>query len=169
MQVIQHQELASAQASIEFTSIPQTFTDLCLVLSLRAAGSTIGITPKFNGSTANFSARFLEGSGSGASSYTATNILCYTNSSSYTASTFGNTSIYIPNYTASTAKSLSVDSVTENNATTSYQLLGALLWNNTAALTSIEFYPDNASNLAQYSSATLYGVLKGSDGIVTVS
>lgn len=169
MQLIQHQELGSAQASITFSSIPQTYTDLYLLLSTRAV-STIGVTPKFNGSTANFSARFLEGTGSGASSYTATNLIGYTNrDNASTASTFGNTSIYIPNYRAATAKSISLESVTENNGTTAYQLLGAVLWNVTDAITSIEVYPDNASNFVQYSSATLYGILKGSDGLTTVS
>lgn len=155
---IQHIELTSAAASIPFTSIPATYTDLKIVLSVRAAGNTIGISPKFNGSTANFSGRFLEGTGSGTSSYTASNIIAYTNSSSFTASTFGNTEIYIPNYASSNAKSISIDSVTENNATTSYQLLGAVLWNNTAAISSIEFVTDNASNFAAGSSATLYGI-----------
>lgn len=170
MQLIQTVTVGSGgQAAITFSSIPATFTDLYLVLSTRAA-STIGVTPKFNGSTANFSARFLEGSGSGTSSYTATNLIAYTNrDNASTASTFGNTAIYIPNYAGSTAKSISVDSTTENNGTTAYQLLGAVLWNVTDPITSVEVYPDNASNFMQYSSASLYGILKGSDGIVTVS
>ena len=169
MQIIQHTELGSAQSSIVFDNIPQTFTDLLLVISVRASANTIGVTPKFNNSTANFSARFLEGTGSGVSSYTASNLIAYTNRSAATSSTFGSSSIYIPNYTSSVAKSISTDSITENNATQAYQLLGAILWNSTSALTKIEFYPDDLSNFVQYSSATLYGILKGSSGGVTVS
>lgn len=174
MQLIQHQELGSAQASITFSSIPQTYTDLYLQLSLRstsAPSSTAindgGIT--FNSSNSNKSGRLLYGSGSGSGgsgSYSDLYIWYPTNLA--TSNTFGNINIYIPNYTGSTAKSTSHEIVTENNATFSYTMIFAGLWNSTAAITSLEVY-SNSSTFAQYSSATLYGILKGSDGVTTVS
>ncbi len=170
MQVIQHQELASAQATIQFASIPQTFTDLCLVVSGRAETSTSAIfRVSFNGVTTNLSDRKLTGAGSGTpTSATSSNIEPIITPSDATASTFGNATIYIPNYTSSNAKSVSVDSVSENNGTTAYQRIIAGLWNSSSAITSIELN-NPSGNFAQYTSATLYGVLKGSDGVTTVS
>ena len=84
-----------------------------------------------------------------------------------TSNTFGNTSVYIPNYAGSTNKSVSSDAVTENNATTASQQILASIWNNTSAITSI-FVSDTGSNLVQNSTASLYGILRGSGG-ATVS
>lgn len=176
MQIIQHQELASSQASITFSSIPQTYTDLYLVCSLRSARATIGddIVFRFNGDTAaNYAWRALLGSGSSvSSSANGSATLGYygiCSASGSTSSTFGSNGLYIPNYTSSTAKSASVDAVSEHNGTESYQFLTANRWSGTAAITSITVFSDTGNNFVQYSSATLYGITKGSDGIVTVS
>lgn len=146
-------------ASIEFGSIPQTYTDLKVVLSVRSSdtGGSLRVYP--NGATTNLSSRRLEGSGSSASSTTeASNIVVYSVTlSSYTASVFSNIEIYIPNYAGSTNKSVSVDGVMENNATESYQNLVAGLWSNTAAITSLTL-TKTTGTFVQYSSASLYGI-----------
>jgi hypothetical protein len=171
MKLIESKTLGTAQASIEFTSIPSTFTDLVVLASLRPATGGIGYgLIALNGSTANFSGRTLEGNGSAASSNSfSVGRIMVAGDSGYTANTFGNGLIYIPNYTSSNAKSLSSDWVTENNATGSYQNIFATLWNNTAAITSLSLSPAAAVNWAVGSTVSLYGVLKGSDGIVTTS
>ena len=181
MQVIQHQELASATTEISFTSIPQTFTDLYLVVSARSSGTSNNYTGlKINGVNTNQSSRFLYGSGSATGSVSLTgasdyNLIAYMSLSSDTANTFASSTFYIPNYTAAVAKSVSIDAVTENNATAANQMIMAGLWNSTAAITSLSVISVSGSslqasgNLAQYTSATLYGVLKGSDGVTTVS
>jgi hypothetical protein len=169
MQVIQHQELASAQTSITFSSIPQTFTDLYLVVSLRSSNGEGNTTLLFNGSSSNYSHRNLEGTGSSTSSSSSTTaglrFAGRTDPNTYTANTFANNSIYIPNYTASVAKSVSVDSVQENNGTEAYQTLLAGLWNDTSAITSMVI-GNFGGGFAQYSSATLYGITKGTNGVV---
>jgi hypothetical protein len=171
MQLIQHQELGSAQASITFSSIPQTYTDLFIVFSGRSNRSAtfdnIRIMP--NGATTGVSSRMLYGSGSGASSFTEAYISGYTNANTATASVFGNSSIYIPNYTGSSQKSFSMDSVSENNATAASQAISAGLWTGTAAITSIVLDQGDGTDWQTYTSATLYGILKGSDGVTTVS
>jgi hypothetical protein len=167
MQIIQHQELASSQASIVFNSIPQTFTDLYLVFSMRTDASSTNADIGLNGSYSDFSVRSLFGDGSGRTSETTVRIVgAITNQTPFT-----NGAVYIPNYTSSVAKSISIDTVSENNATTAYQTIWAGLWNpsSNTAITSISLREDGGGNILQYSSATLYGVLKGSDGTTVVS
>jgi hypothetical protein len=148
-------------ASIEFTSIPATYTDLCLKLSGRTS-STGSIYEwvyiKFNSSTTGYSYRLLQGNGSSAASYNnTTQYAGDITDGTATASTFGNYEVYIPNYAGSTNKSFSVDAVTENNGTTAVADLVAGLWSNTAAITAVNFTPRNGS-FVQHSSAYLYGV-----------
>jgi hypothetical protein len=148
--------------SITFSSIPSTYTDLNLICSVRgnnAANYQIGkIT--FNGATTGFSTTILEGTGSAVSSYAGGDLsFVIGDGANQTASTFGNVSIYIPNYAGSTAKSVSVDSVNENNATAAYALLVAGLWTGTAAITSIDIASSGGvSTFNQYSSFYLYGI-----------
>jgi len=151
---------AGGQAAIEFTAIPSTYTDLVVKVSTRLDANNTAVKIQFNGLTTNLSSRYLYGSGSAASSFTdASNVYFYANSSTYTTSTFANSEIYIPNYAGSTAKSVSVDAVTETNASAADMALFAGLWNSTAAITSIKLLP-NSGNFVQYSTATLYGISK---------
>ena len=150
-------------SSISFNNIPQTgYTDLKVVVSARdtRSGSVLnGLVIRFNGLSTGFSSRVLEGSGSGASSFTDTQGLIGENTSaSATANTFSSTDIYIPNYTSSNYKSFSFDSVTENNATAAYADLGAGLWSNTAAITSVTLTSLNSASFVQYSTFSLYAL-----------
>ena len=169
--LIAHTELGSAQGSITFSSIPQTFTDLVIKISIRSdvAASVTGVTTfiRPNGSTASFTSRALYGSGSAASSFTST-AFNINNPSNYTANTFSNSEIYIPNYAGSTNKSLSTDTLNENNGTTADMAIWAGLWSNTAAITSLSIVPEGG-NFVSGSSATLYGITAGSSGGVVVS
>jgi hypothetical protein len=146
-------------ASIEFTSIPGTYTDLLIKASVRSnqANNANSLSIQFNGSTANFTSRLIEGSGSSASSFTSTNTIGNAQGTSSTSSTFSSVDVYIPNYAGSTNKSFSADGVTENNGSTAYATFSAGLWSQTAAITSVAIA---ISNLVQYSSATLYGIKK---------
>ena len=154
---------AGGAASIGFTGIPQTgFTDLLLVLSLRASTAAVGASTyiAFNGSTSGFSHRRLFGNGATAAA-TGDSFGNYANDmngANTTASTFANTQIYIPNYAGSTNKSYSLDTALENNATTGYQMITAGLWANTAAITSITFTVESSGTFAQGSTAYLYGI-----------
>lgn len=172
MQLIESKTLGSAQASIEFTNIPQTFTDLYLCLSLRQTSNNgnpyTPITFAFNSSSANKSSRYLLGEGTGVLSYNYSEFYIWTPSSLATSNTFGNSEMYIPNYANGSAKSVSLTSVSENNSSANLNGIGALLWNNTAAITSITFTP-SAGNFETGSIASLYGITKGSDGTTTVS
>lgn len=159
--LIQRKEVgAGGAASIEFTSIPSTYTDLYLVVSLRTTFTTDQdhVDLLFNGSSANQTHRLMRGDGSSAASFTLSRM--YTNSNSSTSNTFGNMAFYIPNYTSSNAKIISTDSVTEGNAASENQAIQATLWNDTSSISSIEIVSANSANFVQYSSASLYGVSK---------
>lgn len=171
MTFIQHTELTGSQASIVFNSIPQTFTDLYVVFSLR---SNSGVTvAKGNFNAVGADERRLQGSGSG--TFTGFNqpgsTIGFATGSANTANTFSNNVLYIPNYTATGRKSYSGDGVTENNATEAFQNIVAGLTTTTSAITTLEIYPDavQASQWVAGSSATLYGITRGSNGGVTVS
>ena len=155
---------AGGQASIEFTSIPQTYTDLLVVYSARTSRSAVydAFRLTFNGSTTNYSSKYLQGNGSSASSFSGSTsfVSCYVNGATSTSNTFSNNAFYIPNYTSSTYKSLSGEHLYETNATAADMFLTAGLWSNTAAITSISVTSDVGATIVQYSSASLYGILK---------
>lgn len=155
LQLIETVTLASAASSIEFTSIPQDGVDLLLVFS----GRDISLTGyvEFNNDSTTYAERFLTGSGSAASSGSGTfGIALFSTPTSATANTFSNGSLYVTNYASSTAKSYSVDTVSENNATEAYQRIVAGSWtDSTSGITSIKL----TSNVFQeHTSASLYKI-----------
>ena len=175
MTLIQHIELGSNQASITFSSIPATFTDLKLVISARAT-SEINSTIKWseiimrpNNSGSNLSARSLLGfSTNTVTSNTDAISGGFANGNTTTSNTFSSVEIYIPNYRSSVAKSFSVDSVTEHNGIECLRWIAANLWNDTSAISSIVLDP-NQGDFVTGTSATLFGITAGSSGGVTVS
>ena len=156
---------AGGTSAITFNNIPQNYTDLVIKLSIRnTAASAQSLGVKFNGSSSGYSDRWILGTGSAVSSSSDTaspmaiayDALIGTN----TASTFSSVEIYIPNYASANFKSLSSDSVSENNATAANASLFAALWSNVTAISSMQFlsYSGTSQNFAQYSTATLYGI-----------
>ena len=171
----------AGQASIDFSSIPGTYTDLMVVFSLRssAAAGVSNTKLTFNGATTNYSGRTLMGFGNGSAGYSETNvdqfsapwpfINFYGNvGSTATSSTFANGTLLVPNYAGSTNKSVGIDWVDENNASGAWCGINAGLWSSTAAITSLSLGA-YAGVWVQYSTATLYGITKGSSGGVTVA
>jgi hypothetical protein len=154
---------AGGASSIDFTSIPSTYTDLQIFFSTRdntgAPYNNLFIT--FNGSTSGYSDRILYSNGSSAASTSNTGAaqiaFAYSDGSTATSNTFANGIIYIPNYAGSNNKSASVDTVTENSATQSFIALAAGLWANSAAINRVTLTAASAT-LVQYSTAYLYGV-----------
>jgi hypothetical protein len=159
--------LTSSTASVVLDNIPQTgYTDLKVVLSVRNASSGIGtVRMGFNGSTAsNYNYRQLQANGgstlttsTGLSAASTANEIALTNGNTSTANTFTNSEIHIPNYTSSVAKSWSVDSVEEENATTAYTRITSGLWTLTNSISSITFTLD-AGSFAQNSTFSIYGL-----------
>ena len=162
MEIIEHQELASAQSSIVFTDIPQTFTDLVLVMSARTNRSDPNIVDvvvgKYNASTTGYSYRELF-AGNSPNTNSGSNFFAgYTSISSATANTFGSSSLYIPNYTSSLAKSSSMDGVSESNGINVFRAIAANLWTGTEAIETLTLTPLVGTLFESGSSATLYGI-----------
>jgi hypothetical protein len=157
--LIEAKTLSTTTASITFTSIPQTYTDLLIKFSTRDnSGSYINnMNININSSSSNFSGRTIMKLGTGLSSGTETTNLAFSTGSTATASTFTNGEVYFPDYTSSSYKSYSADSGSENNAADNGMILEAGLWSNTAAITSITFAPTSASFVSG-STFYLYGI-----------
>jgi hypothetical protein len=155
---------AAGASSVTFSGIPQTgYTDLVIKHSTRESGTNTAdsIYMRFNGSSTGYTNIQLRGNGSSTASYSGTDSLGgLTEGTTYTANTFASTDIYIPNYTSSNYKSISVDTVVENNGTQAYAEMQAVLWSNTAAITSIAFTNGSSLNWAPYTTFYLYGVAK---------
>jgi hypothetical protein len=157
---------AAGASSVTFSGIPQTgYTDLVVKASARSdravsVSSPVRLYP--NASSSNITLKFLQGNGSVAVSGDQTAFSAYiaeTSAAGATASTFGSFEIYIPNYASANYKSVSVDAVSENNATLAYTMLTAFLWSDTAAITSLQIL-DGLGNFVQGSTFYLYGVAK---------
>lgn len=153
-------------ASIEFTSIPQDGTDLLVLLSVRPNTTNNGDYALFiNNQTTgfNYSQRRLAGNGSSAftDQQNATDNIAYHMQGASTTNTFHNASFYFHNYTRSIPKSISIDLVSENNASTSRQEMIASLWNQTAAINTITFTRKfSTDGFTANSTASIYKITK---------
>lgn len=159
--------LTGSQASVTLSSIPSTYTDLVLSISVRSSRAVAAeeIYLLFNSSSipqSSWSYTNLQGYSSTASSdrgtaYGAGRIIAG-DAGSATANTFASIELYIPNYAGSTNKVASVTGVTENNsATLAYTYATALLLGNTAAISSIYLQPANGT-FDSGSRFDLYGI-----------
>lgn len=164
-----YEKIASVESNgstgtLSFSNIPQTFTDLLLFVSGRTTWTTDTndqIRIYLNGNTSSYAHKLLLGTGSvtdGDGSTTAPGVNAQTETGAMTANTFSNDFIYIPNYTSSNYKIVSHQHVSENNATLAYSTLGATLWSNSSAITSLSISTFRGYDWAQYSTATLYGI-----------
>ena len=155
---------AGGAASISFNSIPQTYSDLLLVTSVRSDGpyTNQSLLMSLNGSSASLTT--LYAGGTGAIVYSGTQSVFWGGDLPGTSSTsgiFSNNSCYIPNYTDSAkTKGGSSQGVRENNAVNTTLTLNALTRSVVGPITSITLTVDTA-NFVQYSTATLYGIWNG--------
>ena len=162
-------------ASITFSAIAAVWTDLYLLVSIRESRTDVGSaggvswTLRFNGVTTNQSQRDLRYNPSGSTPSSSADSLFYMLSCTGfdTANTFSSGGITIPNYAGSTNKSFSAENLGENNGNSGGRMSGGL-WSSTDAITSISLHPSTGT-FVQFSSASLYGITAGSDGIVAVS
>ena len=152
-------------ASIEFNSIPQTYTDLLIKISARNTNGSSDAHRcllRFNGSTDNTGLTFLRLGGDGSTIFTDTGSqghVAWINADGSTSSTYSNIEVYIPNYAGSNEKHYSAFGGNEKAVTsTAYLAFFANKLASTSAITSITILNDSGSTLKEYSTAYLYGI-----------
>ena len=154
--------LGSDTASVTFSSIAGTYTDLVLRMSIRQTGAATqgNVFIKVNNSSSSdYGTTDLRGSGSAASSTrdTSNTYIAYTaNYDTSTSNTFSSVELYIPNYAGSTNKVFSLFAVQETNATAAYMSAEAAIRTSTAAITEINLTGN--SDYKSGSSFFLYGI-----------
>ena len=157
---------AGGVGSITFNNIPQTFTDLKVVISARIqSGSFYGnAVITFNGSSTGYSFNRLFGNGIGGvivdKFSSQSNIYAgEVSGDTATVNTFGTVEIYIPNYTGNNYKQIITDNAAETNSSTQYMGMHSGLWQSTSGITSLTCLT-GGGNYLQYSTFSLYGVLR---------
>ena len=159
--LIEHQALTSSVASVTLGSggtIPQTYKSLMLLITARTSPSFTSLSYDvfINGATSSpNNTRVLSGNGSTAASEVTTS-RTWATAASATSNTFSNSALIFSNYTSSSShKVISMDTVTENNATAATQALQATLWADNNPITSITL---SRSDFVSGSTFTLYGL-----------
>ena len=154
---ISTQTLGTATATVTFSSIPQTYTDLVLVSTNATSPSGYLFSVRVNGDTAsNYSATRLHGNGTAASSAREANYTFGFAGSVYSSTDpSGNAIVNFMNYSNTTTYKTFLMRTNVANANTS---LSASLWRNTAAITSISLGVEFTQNFVVGSTFTLYGI-----------
>jgi hypothetical protein len=149
---------SGGSSTMEFTNIPQNYSDLKIVASIRATTSVDNLI-KFNGLTTNLASTYAYSAGtSGASATDASNIQLQGGiENAMVANTFGHLEIYIPNYTSANTKAVYSNAISPTNVSASYSLFQTGRWADSSAITTILLVPGSGSYM-QYTSAYLYGI-----------
>lgn len=161
--LISRTTLTTTAASVTFSSIPQTYQTLKLVVSARTnyASALDYIWMRFNTDSGNnYTRRTILGDGTNVASSNATQsgIATSGTGANATSNTFGSFEQVIPNYSLAANKAISSDETNENNATLGHLILQAGLWSNTSAVSSVLFVPVNGTAFVSGSTFSLYGV-----------
>lgn len=158
---------AGGASAINFSSIPQTYSDLFLSVYLRSTDP-------------NPDTIIMQFSGDTSSMYNITRIFGYdgtvvankqTNQpylwaggmpgSNQVVNGFCNGTFYIPNYTSSYDKSIICDTYSPQDNTNNYRLIiTSGLWRASQSVSSINLRSYNSGNFVQNSKVTLYGIKK---------
>lgn len=156
-------------AYIEFTSIPATYTDLVLKLSLRTGRSDTSdpVSLWVNGNTTGTSYQYksIWNSGTGSvDSYVNTGTsnfeIQYATANNSNANFFNNYELYLVDYAGSGNKLGLYQSIHQQFDAASYMVIMSYQWANSAAINSIKIQSNFGVNILQYSSAYLYGIKK---------
>lgn len=156
---------AGGASNIEFTSIPNSYKKLILIMSLRGNNSEAVVNVSFtlnNNTSTIYTRANIWGDGSTVNRTQGTaddrGYWGYMNANTATASTFGNAWVEFINYATTATKVWNAQSVTENDATLAHQTMAQGSYDSSSAISSIKINPWSTGNFMQYSTAYLYGV-----------
>lgn len=155
------QTLGTAAATVTFSSIPGTYTDLVLVINARgttvATSTSVYCTTNVTGT--NYSSTWLVGNGSTAASSRYTTLaqcyLGYISAASNPTGSFGTITAHFMNYSNTTTNKtiISRGNVVEAEVDAYVSLIRSM-----SALTSITLVEGGGNNFLAGSSFTLYGI-----------
>lgn len=160
-------ELSGTASSVTFSSIPQTYKNLLLLIDARSsvAAATDTLLVRLNGDTgANYdwiTMRVINTTVSGSQSLGATSAEVATiPAASGTANFFGQSAIWLPAYTRAVQKGIISDSGSRDASTAANMSLRRhhAWWRNTAAITQIDVLPGTGPNFIAGTSVYLYGI-----------
>lgn len=164
--------LSSSAASVTFSSIPATYTDLVLRASVRTNNASTGdyFIPTINGSTSAIYSNtvlYYDNGGNPSSANeanvdpTTANYNVNVDAANNTANTFASLEFYFPSYTASQNRPYSQFGVKENNTgigTEAKIYAVASLFRSTTVISSLSFAPLPSKSFVSGSSFYLYGI-----------
>ena len=156
---IKTETLASAQASVTFSSISGAYTDLVLIGYISGVSVATGAGIQFNSDTGNnYSMTGLAGNGTAASSFRQSSVayIRFSYEGTYRTTNQGIFKINLMNYSNATTYKTTIS---RNDVSTDGTEAEVGLWRNTAAITSIDILPTNgAYTFSTGSTFTLYGI-----------
>jgi hypothetical protein len=162
-QLIAKQTLTGTVASVTFSSIPQTYTDLlfCIAAGTTRDTNADGLYVTFNSSGGTYAwTQLVYATGSSPSSsgtITGFEKFVAAVSGGVDGSTTGATEIYLPGYRQSTAKSYSSTYTAMNDNAVDLGVVAGR-WSDTSAITQVAFTAESARSLIAGSSFYLYGI-----------
>jgi hypothetical protein len=150
-------------SSIDFTGIPQEFTDIAIKASLRSSASSTraNLLLTLNNDTSLVYTRrelYHEDGAIGSENSVASRQIGGLNAANSYANTFTSCEIYIPNYTEAKHKTVSVECYQPTNSSTGYSVwYTTLQYANQGPITSISLTPGSGV-FTEYSSISVYGI-----------
>jgi hypothetical protein len=156
--------LSTTAASVTFSAIPSTYTDLVLRVTGRSAGSSLrDMYLQVNSITSNYSGTRLRGYDStpSSSNNTASSNWFYgvVPGTLISANTFSSIEYYLPNYTSSANKVAAMALGAPNDSgSNQIDAVSANLLSNTAAISSLTLTESSGSGFVSGSSFYLYGI-----------
>ena len=165
---IASQVLLSNTATLTFSGIPNTYTDLILKVDAKTDAGTIqdNLNLQFNGDTAsNYTTMSISGSpgitGSVQNNTAGTSATIYAGaegSNTSGANTFGMCEVNMPNYTSTTKKLFRGRAISCGSTTLSVMNQFGITYNNTTAISSITIFRTTGTTFLTGSRFDLYGI-----------
>lgn len=153
--------------SVNFTSIPQTYTHLQFRIMWRSTNASVadGFIMRLNGTTSTYASHVLQGDGSSAtaSALTGNNAMRFTQApgANATSGVFGVAIIDILDYTNTNKNKTARFLAGFDNNGSGQIALDSGLWVNMAAVNEVNFFPNLSNDFVTGTSIALYGI-KGS-------
>lgn len=171
---------SATQAEIAFDSIPQTHTDLYLVVSAdtdRASGLIAYLSIEFNDDTTTYQNQQLRDFNGTVDPFTNIDGITSALSLGYLPqANWGNsdlyspTTVYIPNYTKSTYKTASAEGgIADTDVSPRAAVWSVGSYQDSSAITKITIFPAFGHDFQIHTTASLYAITGGTDGTTTIS